>query len=777
MASNYNELTPFRFWCNKVLPLVYDDSLSYYELLCKVVDYLNKTMEDVNTIAKEFDEIKDLYGTLEEYVNEYFDNLDVQSEIDHKLDEMVSDGTMASIIEPLLESYEAELQEELDNFQEDINGQLSDFQDNINGELDTFQGTVNGTLTGFHNEMVRELDTFEYGVNNRINSVEGSVNNNTMIQNNKIATLESRMDEMTSLPEGSTSGDAELADIRVAANGYVYANAGTAVREQVRNIERTTGGRTLAANLYHIGINLAGLVFETNPNEQNSFILQLNTGDKLKVYTAGWSCQIGFFKTSPLSNVGNTIQYSSVYTAMTTLKSVRTYEYTIPSDAHYVYITNLLNSANHGPNKVTVNGEDISLTIDKRLDTLENDEYIDEFVDQHIEIEQGTLVKIDLTTISAAYYSNCTFPVRYGDVLKITGVNSIANFPLFIMLNNGSAVAWVTDLEEQTAYSDFEVCIPSGVDSIIVNASTSVTNTPISIKKLVRHTASESVNYWKGKKIVWFGTSIPAGGGALSYPKQLEKLLGCTVYNESVGSSEVRGGTHGEYVTVDDPNGYGGVSALGLFLSLSLSVAEKQAIYTNWGAKWSSIITWYQDALDFSKITDYYNSSWDVKLVKYLTGGSVGKVDLYVFDHGYNDMARDEGFTELSDDTPNNNPTDRTYWLGAMNFLFKKILDDNPRAKILIIGHYNNDKNKGTINDTKYVCEAQKKLSESWGYPIAETWNHIGFSASHTALYNGVETPISQIWMPDNIHPASDTTGKALDHYAEVLYPIIRDLR
>ena len=41
------DLNKFRFWCQKVLPLVYDDSLSYYEVLCKVVDYLNKAMEDV----------------------------------------------------------------------------------------------------------------------------------------------------------------------------------------------------------------------------------------------------------------------------------------------------------------------------------------------------------------------------------------------------------------------------------------------------------------------------------------------------------------------------------------------------------------------------------------------------------------------------------------------------------------------------------------------------------------------------------------------------------
>ena len=50
----YNPLKPFRFWCQKILPLVYDDSLSYYELLCKVVDYLNQTMENVDNLNDNF---------------------------------------------------------------------------------------------------------------------------------------------------------------------------------------------------------------------------------------------------------------------------------------------------------------------------------------------------------------------------------------------------------------------------------------------------------------------------------------------------------------------------------------------------------------------------------------------------------------------------------------------------------------------------------------------------------------------------------------------------
>ena len=35
----------FGFWCQKVLPLVYDESLSYYEVLCKVRDKLNELIK------------------------------------------------------------------------------------------------------------------------------------------------------------------------------------------------------------------------------------------------------------------------------------------------------------------------------------------------------------------------------------------------------------------------------------------------------------------------------------------------------------------------------------------------------------------------------------------------------------------------------------------------------------------------------------------------------------------------------------------------------------
>ena len=98
--NNYNDLKPFRFWCQKILPLVYDDSLSYYELLDKVIDYLNKTMEDVTVLNDDTEAMYAAYNQLQSYVNNYFDNLDVQDEINAKLDQMAIDGTLSSLINP-----------------------------------------------------------------------------------------------------------------------------------------------------------------------------------------------------------------------------------------------------------------------------------------------------------------------------------------------------------------------------------------------------------------------------------------------------------------------------------------------------------------------------------------------------------------------------------------------------------------------------------------------------------------------------------------------------
>ena len=55
-----------RFWCQKVLPLVYDDSLSYYEVLCKLT---NKVNEIISTFSEYVEQHEQEYEELKPYID------------------------------------------------------------------------------------------------------------------------------------------------------------------------------------------------------------------------------------------------------------------------------------------------------------------------------------------------------------------------------------------------------------------------------------------------------------------------------------------------------------------------------------------------------------------------------------------------------------------------------------------------------------------------------------------------------------------------------------
>ena len=61
------------FWCQKVIPLVFDDSLSYYEAICKFMQKLNeKYQEIVKEIIKGFAILQKHSNTLSIIVLSFF---------------------------------------------------------------------------------------------------------------------------------------------------------------------------------------------------------------------------------------------------------------------------------------------------------------------------------------------------------------------------------------------------------------------------------------------------------------------------------------------------------------------------------------------------------------------------------------------------------------------------------------------------------------------------------------------------------------------------------
>ena len=98
---------PFVSFVASAVPMVFDNSMSYYEALCGLWKYIQDNVIDViNNNASvtegyiEFDkETREMMETLKTYVDNYFDNLDVQEEINNKLDAMVEDGTFQTFVD------------------------------------------------------------------------------------------------------------------------------------------------------------------------------------------------------------------------------------------------------------------------------------------------------------------------------------------------------------------------------------------------------------------------------------------------------------------------------------------------------------------------------------------------------------------------------------------------------------------------------------------------------------------------------------------------------
>ena len=706
----YTHLQPFRFWCQKVLPLVYDESLSYYELLCKVVDYLNKTMEDVDQMITDIGEFKaadtefktevrDAYIAfsrevsqavegLETFVNNYFNNLDVQQEINNKLDAMAAAGYFDNLFSTL-------------------------FTDDI-------------------------LSTTE-------NYVSAWVAENLLQETGYV--LDKSLTIENAAADAKATGDAiKFSELRLTADGEFNLTV----------LENSTMSTT-------------GTIYASSGNEVAYAFIPANTrlffyyvdanGNDIQVRS-----RYGLYTTEP-HNGSTTADYGNGY-YYADIDRDTWVAFTRPSYADFKLYYARYDS------------------LGGQFKQLESD-----FYGESEEIDCTMMPDTALNTSNGTYFTAAGWTAGWAVVPKGTEITFLADD----IVTNCRYTLFYPALDNVHVISfgvGYGVKIPEDHDyTLMISAPGSISQFTFDVKKNGLYNTASS--YWKDKKIVWFGTSIPAGvvlagdeNGTGAYPERIGKKTGAIVYNEAVGSSRVRAGSY-HAITANDPLGWAGMSPIGILLSLSVSSSEKQSFIDDWDDKWKYIVSdpdHTMDNLTPDLITAYKNSSWDIKLNKYLTGGAVGPCDLYVFDHGFNEAVATYQFDDMSDLPPADDPTNRSYFLGALSFLFKKILDDNPKAKILIIGHYMNQPTQGTTgaylikNGIDKCCAGQLKAAELWGVPIIKTWEYMRIS-NNIITVNGVDMPVLFAYYPDGIHPASDSTGYALEYYANTLTPLLNEIR
>lgn len=129
-------ITPLCVWVQKVLPLVYDDSLSYYEVLAKVAAKLNELIEIVNVQGE------GIYG----YIDEQFAAFKTE--------------------------WNAELQAKLDALTQTIN------QNNeiINGRLDTFQADYTSQISAAEAKLTQQIASLATELDSKVSNLTQLVN-------------------------------------------------------------------------------------------------------------------------------------------------------------------------------------------------------------------------------------------------------------------------------------------------------------------------------------------------------------------------------------------------------------------------------------------------------------------------------------------------------------------------------------------------------------------------------------------------------------------------
>lgn len=235
------------------LPTSFVESMTYYECLAWLVNYIQNTVipavnnngEAVTELQGKFVELNEAFTTLKNYVDTYFDNLDVQEEVNTKLDAMAEDGTLASLIST-----------------------------QILGDLSTLHTTDKSSIVAAVNETYDDLTSVEDNVETQLNTFETNVERQIgdVVMNQYRKENNSRWNKVT-LPNTITESFFNDFDIYTN-NGKKY------LVEFDENKFKNTNGSTyyIATN----GNNNTGDGTEANPYATIYKVLQVcNAGDTI----------------------------------------------------------------------------------------------------------------------------------------------------------------------------------------------------------------------------------------------------------------------------------------------------------------------------------------------------------------------------------------------------------------------------------------------------------------------------------------------------------------
>ena len=179
-------LTKVKAYCAKVLPLVFDNSLSYYEFLGKMCHKLNECIDALNSqnlniiefthmvqleienFEKYIDSrmteyenaLKTEWAQFKEEINTAFNDFKTQIESEWQAEKALNEKFRTDLLAEFAE-LKADITAQQENFENQIKADFNTFKETINAEVEQFEQTTNTDLTAFKNTMQTQQNEFE----------------------------------------------------------------------------------------------------------------------------------------------------------------------------------------------------------------------------------------------------------------------------------------------------------------------------------------------------------------------------------------------------------------------------------------------------------------------------------------------------------------------------------------------------------------------------------------------------------------------------------------
>ena len=190
ILRKYDGIPYLRFWCQKVLPAVYDQSLSYYEVLCKLAAFLNKMVEELEKMQDNIDALHKAYKDLQDWVNaeiarfeahmeQHFD--DLTRELWNRFEEYKNNTN--TTLQQWFNDYAT-------NTTNNLNQKFNDFVNNANTRIDqmfnTYTSSTNSEFNTWKTDFTNQYNQWKDEVNGQIRNINSNISSLTT----RVATLE-----------------------------------------------------------------------------------------------------------------------------------------------------------------------------------------------------------------------------------------------------------------------------------------------------------------------------------------------------------------------------------------------------------------------------------------------------------------------------------------------------------------------------------------------------------------------------------------------------------